>query len=60
MPRKEGLMEAKTLAATKILAMTGDSPKGKAADQDFLTLRKHADPDIPILKQAKSKYAKLK
>jgi len=53
-------MEAKTLAATKILAMTGDSPKGKAADQDFLTLRKHADPDIPILKQAKSKYAKLK
>jgi hypothetical protein len=25
----------------------------------FLTLRKDADPDIPILKQAKAEYAKL-
>ena len=28
-------------------------------DQDFLTLWKDADPDIPILKQAKAEYAKL-
>jgi hypothetical protein len=27
---------------------------------DFLALWKHADPDIPILKQAKTEYAKLK
>src|SRR6516225_7104142 len=27
--------------------------------QDFLTLWKDADPDIPVLKQAKSEYAKL-
>jgi eukaryotic-like serine/threonine-protein kinase len=27
--------------------------------QDFLTLWKDADPDIPILKQAKAEYAKL-
>ena len=27
--------------------------------QDFLTLWKDADPDIPILKQAKDEYAKL-
>jgi hypothetical protein len=29
------------------------------ASQDFLTLWKDADPDIPILKQAKAEYAKL-
>jgi tetratricopeptide (TPR) repeat protein len=40
-------------------AMQGDNPKAKAAYQDFLTLWKDADPDIPILKQAKAEYAKL-
>ena len=33
--------------------------EARAAYQDFLTLWKDADPDIPILKQAKSEYAKL-
>jgi len=28
-------------------------------DQDFTTLWKDADPDIPILMQAKAEYAKL-
>src|SRR5215471_19547612 len=37
----------------------GDAAKAKAAYQDFLTLWKDADPDIPILKQAKAEYAKL-
>jgi serine/threonine protein kinase len=41
-------------------AMQGDTAKAKAAYQDFLTLWKDADPDIPILKQAKAEYAKLK
>jgi eukaryotic-like serine/threonine-protein kinase len=40
-------------------AMQGDTPKARAKYQDFLTLWKDADPDIPILKQAKSEYAKL-
>ena len=40
--------------------MQGDTVKAKAAYQDFLTLWKDADPDIPILKQAKAEYAKLK
>jgi hypothetical protein len=31
----------------------------KAAYQDFFSLWKDADPDIPILKQAKTEYAKL-
>jgi len=30
-----------------------------AAYKDFLTLWKAADPDIPILKEAKAEYAKL-
>jgi tetratricopeptide (TPR) repeat protein len=41
-------------------AMQGDTAKAKAAYQDFLTLWKDADPDIPILIAAKSEYAKLK
>jgi eukaryotic-like serine/threonine-protein kinase len=40
-------------------AMSGDSARAKAAYKDFLTLWKDADPDIPILKQAKAEYAKL-
>jgi len=40
-------------------ALFGDTTKAKAAYQDFLTLWKDADPDIPILKQAKAEYAKL-
>jgi eukaryotic-like serine/threonine-protein kinase len=40
-------------------AMQGDTTKARAAYQSFLTLWKEADPDIPILKQAKAEYAKL-
>jgi GTP cyclohydrolase III len=40
-------------------AMTGDTTKAKAAYKDFLTLWKNADPDIPILKEAKAEYGKL-
>jgi eukaryotic-like serine/threonine-protein kinase len=40
-------------------ALQGDSAKAEAEYQDFLTLWKDADPDIPILKEAKAEYAKL-
>jgi tetratricopeptide (TPR) repeat protein/predicted Ser/Thr protein kinase len=40
-------------------AMSGDTAKAKIAYQDFLTLWKDADPDIPILKQAQAEYVKL-
>jgi hypothetical protein len=33
--------------------------KARTAYRDFLTLWKDADPDIPILKEAKAEYAKL-
>jgi len=41
-------------------AMQGDTAKAKAAYQDFLTLWRDADPDIPILIAAKAEYANLK
>jgi tetratricopeptide (TPR) repeat protein/predicted Ser/Thr protein kinase len=41
-------------------ALQGDTAKAKAAYQDFVTLWKDADPDIPILIAAKAEYAKLK
>jgi hypothetical protein len=40
-------------------AVSGDNTRARSAYQDFLTLWKDADPDIPILKQAKAEYAKL-
>jgi serine/threonine protein kinase/Tfp pilus assembly protein PilF len=43
----------------RAMAASGDNAKAKAAYQDLLTLWKDADPDIPILKQAKAEYAKL-
>jgi hypothetical protein len=39
--------------------MQGDTAKAKAAYQDFLTLWRDADPDVPILKEAKAEYQKL-
>jgi serine/threonine protein kinase/predicted Zn-dependent protease len=47
------------LSLARAYAMTGDTAKAKSAYQDFLTLWKDADPDIPILKEAKAEYAKL-
>ena len=43
----------------RTFVLSGDKKKAKSAYQDFLTLWKEADPDIPILKQAKAEYASL-
>ena len=40
-------------------AMAGDGAKAKAAYQDFFNLWTEADPDVPILKEARAEYAKL-
>jgi eukaryotic-like serine/threonine-protein kinase len=40
-------------------ALQGDTARARAAYQDFLTLLKDADPDVPILKEAKAEYGKL-
>jgi len=47
------------LQLARSYAMSGDSAKAKTAYQDFLSLWKDADPDIPVLKSAKAEYAKL-
>jgi predicted Zn-dependent protease len=47
------------LGLARAYVLAGDTEKARAAYQDFLTLWKDADPDIPILKQAKAEYAKL-
>jgi len=41
-------------------ALAGDTAKAKKAFQDFFELWKDADPDLPILQQAKTEYAKLR
>jgi len=48
------------LGMARAYALQGDTAKAKAAYQDFLTLWKDADPDVPILIAAKAEYAKLK
>ena len=47
------------LGLGRAYTLAGDNAKAKAAYQDFLTLWKDADPDIPILIAAKAEYAKL-
>jgi len=47
------------LGLGRAYVLQGDIPKAKVAYQDFLTLWKDADPDIPVLRQAKAEYTKL-
>jgi DNA-binding winged helix-turn-helix (wHTH) protein/tetratricopeptide (TPR) repeat protein len=47
------------LGLARAYALEGDKAESRAAYLDFLTLWKDADPDIPILREAKSEYAKL-
>jgi tetratricopeptide (TPR) repeat protein len=47
------------LGLARAYAMQGDAPKARLAYRDFLTLWKDADPDIPVLRQAKVEYGKL-
>jgi eukaryotic-like serine/threonine-protein kinase len=47
------------LGLARAYVLHGDTAKASAAYQDFLTLWKDADPDIPIFIAAKAEYAKL-
>jgi tetratricopeptide (TPR) repeat protein len=47
------------LGLARAYALEGDMAKARTGYQDFFALWKDADPDIPILKQAKAEYAKL-
>jgi tetratricopeptide (TPR) repeat protein len=48
------------LGLGRAYVLQGDISKAKAAYQDFLVLWKDADPDIPVLLQAKAEYGKLR
>jgi tetratricopeptide (TPR) repeat protein len=43
----------------RAFAVSGEKTKARAAYQNLLTLWKGADPDIPLLNQAKAEYARL-
>ncbi|MGB7553205.1 MAG: protein kinase [Candidatus Korobacteraceae bacterium] len=47
------------LGLARAYALQGDNVKARAKYQDFLSLWKDADPNIPVLGQAKAEYAKL-
>jgi DNA-binding winged helix-turn-helix (wHTH) protein/Tfp pilus assembly protein PilF len=47
------------LGLARAYAVQGDTAKARTAYQGFLTLWKDADPDVPVLKEAKAEYAKL-
>jgi eukaryotic-like serine/threonine-protein kinase len=48
------------LGLARAYALMGDTAPSRRAYQDFLALWKDADPDVPILQQAKAEYTKLK
>ena len=56
----EAIAALEHLGLARAYALSGDKAKAQTAYQDFLALWKDADPDIPILQQAKAEYAKLK
>ena len=48
------------LGIARARSLSGDTPAAKTAYQNFFNLWKDADPDIPILQEAKAEYEKLK
>ena len=48
------------LGLGRAYVLQGDSAKARTAYEEFLTLWKDAEPEIPILQQAEAEYAKLK
>lgn len=47
------------LALARAYARQGDTAKAQTGFQEFLTAWKDADPDVPVLQQAKAEYARL-
>jgi hypothetical protein len=47
------------LGLARALAMAGDAAGARSAYQDLFAVWKDADPELPLLKQAKAEYAKL-
>jgi len=58
--RSEPIGALAHLQLGRAYALSGQPDKAKSSYKDFLTLWNNADPDIPILKEAKAEYAKLR
>jgi hypothetical protein len=60
-----GLVEENVIGAlshlqlARAIRLSGDTAAARKAYEDFLTLWKNADADIPIYRQAKAEYARL-
>jgi hypothetical protein len=58
--RKEELFSPLAhLGLGRAYALSGDTTRARNAHKDFLALWKDADPDTPILKEARAEYAKM-
>ena len=57
--RSEPIGALARLELGRAFVMSGDKTQVKTAYEEFLTLWKDADPDIPVLEQAKAEYSKL-
>jgi serine/threonine protein kinase/tetratricopeptide (TPR) repeat protein len=57
--RSHNLKPLALVQLARAYAMMGDTDAARKSYQDFLTLWKDADPDIPIYVQAKAEYKKL-
>lgn len=56
----ETMWEMSQLGLARSYAIEGDTPKARAAYEEFLKLCKDAEPDVPFVKQAKAEYTKLR
>jgi hypothetical protein len=48
------------LGLARAYAVQDDLPRSRVAYQDFFAAWKDADPDLPVLRQAKAEYDKVK
>jgi serine/threonine protein kinase/tetratricopeptide (TPR) repeat protein len=53
------LLPLSQLNLARAFALQGDTAKARTAYQDFFATQKDADPDIPVLNEARAEYAKL-
>ena len=53
------MVVAAQLELGRVYQKQGDAAKARIAYQNFLAAWKDADPNVPLLKEAKAEYAKL-
>jgi hypothetical protein len=53
------VIQVAQLELGRVYQKMGDTAKARIAYQNFLAAWKDADPDLPLLKEAKAEYAKL-